>query len=203
MRTLIEAVLIAAAGLLLGMAGNALSPAGLRIGRDYFPAAAAPEAAPAHPDVKTADPAAKAAEIERQAIERLKARGLGAIQFEEAKALYFDPLYAMGALLFIDARHDEEYAAGHVPNALQFDHYHAERYLNAVLQAAPGTTRIVVYCAGGACEDSEFAAATLADFLPEPSRLCVYVGGIDEWTARGMPIETGERGSGQIQGGSK
>jgi rhodanese-related sulfurtransferase len=202
-RTLVEALLIGASGFGLGLLGNALSPAGLRIDRDYFPAAANPPA-PAPPTTPAPAPAptaaapaaagavAPASEIEAKARERLAAHGLTAIGFEEARTLYEDPMYAAGGLLFVDARNDEEYEEGHIPLALQFDHYHAERYLDAVLQAAPGTSRIVVYCNGGNCEDSEFAAATLKDFLAEPERLCVYVGGVEEWRAHGMPIETGK-----------
>lgn len=212
-RTLVEALLIGASGFGLGLLGNALSPAGLRIDRDYFPAPAAkPPAAPPAPSPaptpasqdpapSAAGAAAPASEVETRARERLAAQGLAAIGFEEARALYQDPMYAVGGLLFVDARNDEEYQEGHVPLALQFDHYHAERYLDAVLQAAPGTSRIVVYCNGGNCEDSEFAAATLKDFLAQPETLCVYVGGIEEWRARGMPVETGARGSGALQGG--
>ena len=229
-RTLFEALLIGASGLGLGILGNTLSPAGLRIDRDYFPSAAAnppaspvtapvtapapapaPAPTPGHPAPPAAagDPpsaagtAAPASEVETKARERLAAQGLAAIGFEEARSLFEDPMYKAGGLLFVDARNDEEYQEGHVPLALQFDHYHAERYLDAVLQAAPGTSRVVVYCNGGNCEDSEFAAATLKDFLAEPERLCVYVGGIEEWTAHGMPVETGARGSGVLQGGKK
>ncbi|HZL99207.1 MAG TPA: rhodanese-like domain-containing protein [Planctomycetota bacterium] len=213
--TLVEALLIGAGGLCLGLLGNAVSPAGLRIGRDYFPRGAerAAEASGATPpgatpqahgaaDAATGSaPPAAASAAEALIIEHLAEHGLDAIRFEEARALYLDPSYAPGGLLFIDARRDEDYAAGHVPLALQFDHYRAERHLDAVMQAAPGTSRIVVYCNGGNCEDSEFAATTLKDFLPDPGRICVYVGGIEEWTARGMPLETGERGSGVLLGG--
>jgi rhodanese-related sulfurtransferase len=194
-RTLVEALLIGASGLGLGLLGNALSPAGLRIDRDYFPTAAA---TPPASGVVT-----PASEVETKARERLAAQGLAAIGFEEARSLFEDPSYAAGGLLFVDARNDDEYQEGHVPLALQFDHYHAERYLDAVLQAAPGTSRVVVYCNGGNCEDSEFAAATLKNFLAEPGTLCVYVGGIEEWRARAMPVETGARGSGVLQGGKK
>ena len=197
-RTLVEALLIAASGLGLGLAGNAASPAGLRIDRDYFPRGA-PTAATAPPTPAPTEPSA--ADVEAEALARLAEHGLTGIRFDEAKALFEDPLYKAGALLFVDARHDEDYAAGHVPGALQFDHYHAERYLDAVIAAAPGTSRIVIYCNGGHCEDSEFAATTLKDFVPDASRLCVYVGGIEEWRARGMPVETGERFSGVIEAG--
>jgi len=224
-RTLLESLLIAASGLGLGVLGNELSPAGLRVERDYFPRGAAPappsvaepapspvQAVAAEPSTKPAatapgpapaeaPPAAAPADVESAALARLAERGLEGIRFDEARALFEDPLYTAGALLFIDARHDEDYAAGHVPGALQFDHYHAERYLDAVIAAAPGTSRIVIYCNGGQCEDSEFAATTLKDFLPESSRISVYVGGIEEWRARDMPVETGARGSGAIEGG--
>jgi len=213
-RTLVEALLIGASGLGLGLVGNALSPAGLRIDRDYFPTAAAiliasPAPTPAPAPASHEDPAptgaavAPVSEVETKARERLAAQGLAAIGFEEARSLFEDPSYAAGGLLFVDARNDEEYQEGHVPLALQFDHYHPERYLDAVLQAAPGTSRVVVYCNGGNCEDSEYAAATLKDFLAEPETLCVYVGGIEEWRARAMPVETGARGSGVLQGGKK
>jgi rhodanese-related sulfurtransferase len=207
-RTLLESLLIAASGLGLGVLGNGLNPAGLRVERDYFPRGAAPAptaaAQPAQPAPTEAARAQEAAaDVESAALARLAEHGLQGIRFDEARALFEDPLYAAGALLFIDARHDEDYAEGHVPGALQFDHYHAERYLDAVLAAAPGTSRIVIYCNGGHCEDSEFAAATLGDFLPDPARICVYVGGIEEWRARGMPVETGERGSGVLEAAGK
>jgi rhodanese-related sulfurtransferase len=210
-RTIVEALLIGASGLGLGLLGNGLSPQGLRIDRDYFPTAAAPAAQPTPPATPPTAPATtppttsaeSASNVEQAAIAHLAEHGLSAIRFDEARALFEDPLYEAGGLLFVDARRDEDYAAGHVPLALQFDHYRAERYLDAVVQAAPGTSRIVVYCNGGECEDSAFAATTLKNFLPDPSVICVYVGGIEEWQAKGMPVETGERGSGQLLGASR
>jgi 3-mercaptopyruvate sulfurtransferase SseA len=80
-----------------------------------------------------------------------------------------------------------------------FDHDHLERYLADVMALAPGAMRMVVYCSGGDCEDSEFAAATLAGLLPDPSILRVYVGGLTEWEQHRMPIETGRSGSGEIR----
>jgi hypothetical protein len=148
---LAEAVLVVAAGAALGWAGNALSPRGLRVDRDYFPRAAetgggsdgSSPAAAAGPGASDADPA------QAEAFERLRARGLVPIAFAEARALYEDPLYAAGAYVFLDARHDEDHALGHIPGARVFDHYHMERYLADVLALAPGTMRMVVYCSGG------------------------------------------------------
>jgi rhodanese-related sulfurtransferase len=231
---LAEAVLVVAAGAALGWAGNALSPRGLRVDRDYFPrtpvpvrgatgdgAATGSHEAAADPDVAPTDAtgggssqgtaaedaaedaAADAEPAQAEAFERLRARGLVPVAFEEARALYEGPLYAAGAYVFLDARHEEDHALGHIPGARVFDHYHLERYLADVLALAPGTMRMVVYCSGGDCEDSEFAAATLAGMLPDPSILRVYVGGMEEWRARGMPVETGASGSGQIEAGPR
>jgi rhodanese-related sulfurtransferase len=39
---------------------------------------------------------------------------------------------------------------------------------------------------------------SLRDAGVSKDRLFVYAGGFDEWSARHMPIETGERNSGQV-----
>jgi rhodanese-related sulfurtransferase len=56
----------------------------------------------------------------------------------------------------------------------------------------------VVYCNGGECEDSEFAAIMLRDAGVPREMLFVFAGGIVEWKAAGLPVETGPRGSGQL-----
>jgi rhodanese-related sulfurtransferase len=58
--------------------------------------------------------------------------------------------------------------------------------------------KIVVYCAGGDCEDSRFAAILLRDAGVAPEKLFVYSGGLHAWTAAGLPVESGERRSGVV-----
>jgi rhodanese-related sulfurtransferase len=58
--------------------------------------------------------------------------------------------------------------------------------------------KIVVYCTGGECEDSEFAAIMLRDAGVPRENLFVYTGGITEWKSQGRPVETGARASGQM-----
>jgi rhodanese-related sulfurtransferase len=58
--------------------------------------------------------------------------------------------------------------------------------------------KVVVYCSGGECEDSEFAAIMLRDAGVPRDILFVYAGGILEWKATGLPVETGARLSGEI-----
>jgi len=59
----------------------------------------------------------------------------------------------------------------------------------------------VVYCTGGECEDSEFAALALIGVGIPKERFFVYVGGMSEWAAHGLPFEVGERNSGNIGNG--
>jgi rhodanese-related sulfurtransferase len=219
---LTEAVLVLVAGMLLAWAGNALSPRGLKVDRDYFPREVSPPPGGPAPSATgtsgaagatgaasaTGEPAVDAGgdaadPAQRAAIVRLQARGLVPMSFGEARATFEDPLCAAGAFLFLDARAEGEHALGHIPGAYVFDHYHLERYLAGIMALVPGAMRMVVYCSGGDCEDSEFAAATLAGLLPDPSILRVYVGGITEWERHGMPVETGARGSGALRGGGR
>ncbi|HXJ72678.1 MAG TPA: hypothetical protein VNM37_07485, partial [Candidatus Dormibacteraeota bacterium] len=55
-----------------------------------------------------------------------------------------------------------------------------------------------VYCTGGTCEDSEFAALALREAGVAPDHLGVFVGGINEWTTLQGPIELGARNSGNL-----
>ena len=103
-------------------------------------------------------------------------------------------------MVFIDARHDPEYKEGHIPGAYQFDHYHPENYIAAVAPVCQKAEQIVVYCAGGKCEDSEYAAIFLRDNLGLPKeKLFVYAGGIGEWTGNGAPVELESRNSAKMR----
>ena len=66
-----------------------------------------------------------------------------------------------------------------------------------VLPMCLSAQKVVVYCNGGACEDSELAAVMLRDAGIPAGNILVYSGGISEWT-NGLPFEIGARGSGQI-----
>ena len=101
--------------------------------------------------------------------------------------------------VFIDARDDRHYEEGHVPGAYQFDRYYPEKHLPAVLPACLTAMKVVVYCTGGSCEDSEFAALALKEAGVPQDRLLVYAGGMTEWGANGWPVEAGERQSGNLQ----
>ena len=200
-RVLLEAVLVAAIGIALAFVANALSPRGLKLTRDYFPGSsrngAAVQSAATEAQGGAGAGLAKPSAAEL-AVARLKEKGLQVVDCKQAQELFHDPRLAQGIIVFIDARNDEHYQKGHIPGAWQFDRYHPENYLSAVLPVCQMAQQVVVYCAGGDCEDSEFAALFLRDSAQVPGeKLFVFTGGWNEWTERGLPVETGSRNSGQ------
>ena len=197
-RTLLrDAVLLAFGGTAFAVLANWVSPRGLSLTRDYFPAAPAVKAPTPPPSTSAPQPpaetASKAAAVSTPARSK---RGLPLASQDEVVALFRDPRNAEGRVIFIDARDDEHYAAAHIPGAYQFDHYHPDRYMATVLGAAAIAEKIVVYCNGGECEDSELATLDLIALGIPDSKLVIYGGGIGAWTEHKLPIERGARGSG-------
>ena len=112
--------------------------------------------------------------------------------------LFHDPRFEQGLVVFIDARNDQHYLEGHIPGAYQLDHFYPERYLATVLPVCQTAEQILVYCNGGACDDSLQTAIFLRDAGIPKERLFVYGGGMTEWMAKGLPVETGPRKSGNL-----
>jgi rhodanese-related sulfurtransferase len=195
-RVLLEALLVAAVGAIVAFGANALSPRGLKLTQDYFHGETLPvpreKANPA--DISGVTNATAAVE---PVVARLKEKGLQVVNGEQALHLFQDPLYQQGAIIFIDARNDEHYQGGHIPGAYQFDNYHPENYMGTIFPICQSAQKIVIYCNGGNCEDSQFAALTLRDAQIPNEKLFVYTGGITEWTNHGYAIELGERNSGR------
>lgn len=209
---LLEALVIAIVGVCLALIANQISPRGLNLARNYFPEikpAPTPSAtitnstpAPTAATTNTASappPANAEASEADQAIARLKSKGLQVVTLEQVKKLLHDPGYTNGSIIFVDARDDDHYQAGHIPGALQLDYYHPDKYLTAVVPACQAAKQVVVYCSGGDCEDSEMTAIMLRDGGIPNQKLFVYSGGMNEWEARQEPIETGARNSGQMR----
>lgn len=196
-RLLLEGAAVAGLGLALALIANAVSPKGLTLGRDYFPRATEPVPVnPGAPGVMHPSPDQTAG---NSVAARLRERGLGVSDFPEARRLFEDPRREQELVVFVDARNDAGYLAGHIPGAYQFDHYYPEKYLPAILPACLAAETVVVYCTGGNCEDSEFAALALMAAGVAPERVTVFVAGIEEWRHHRMPLEVGPRGSGDLQ----
>jgi rhodanese-related sulfurtransferase len=199
---LLEALAVMVVGAVLAFAFNAASPSGLDLTRNYFPGAIRPAAvAVAITNRAGASGGTNASPLSAAELvaARLKAKGLPLVNHDQAWQLYQDPRYAHNLIVFVDARDDAHYQAGHVPGAHVFDHYRATEYLAGVLAVCQTAERIVVYCNGGDCEDSEFAAVLLRDVGVPNAKLAVYPGGFTEWQINGLPVELGARLSGVLR----
>lgn len=96
---------------------------------------------------------------------------------------------AKGALI-LDAREPDEFAAGHIPGAINVP-YESAGSDPARLQALdPGGKPIIIYCGGGTCEVSMHLAETLI-FQHGRRRVLVYMGGWPDWVKAGAPVEKG------------
>lgn len=206
-KILLEAIVVALLGIAFAFAANAISPRGLRLNTNYFPTGVRNAAVPATNATPVVAPpdgtnAAATSPVDLLAA-RLQSLGLLLAGSNQVTQLFRDPRYEQDLIVFVDARNDQLYQEGHIPGAYQFDHYRAEQYLAAVLPVCQAAEQVVVYCTGGDCEDSEFAAIYLRDKGIAPNKLLVYGNGWTEWTALGLPIEIGARKSGQLRNTGK
>src|SRR6266576_6320998 len=100
----LETALVATAGLVLALAANALSPRGLRLNRNYFPAGELParagEPAASGPARTKGVPPADATRA------RLQQHGLQLISSNRVAELFRDSRYEQGLVVFVDARDD-------------------------------------------------------------------------------------------------
>jgi rhodanese-related sulfurtransferase len=197
-KILLEAVSVALLGIALGFVANYLSPRGLGLAHDYFPGRPLDPDAVVSGKVPNGQPAVQPNSkqepkqgTESPAVLRLKQNGLQMVDAAQIWELYNDPRYQQQIIVFIDARDDRHFAEGHIPGAHQFDHYHPEKFLGTIFPLCQAAEKVVVYCNGGDCEDSEYAAIMLKDAGIGKEKLFVFVGGITEWRAKKHPIETG------------
>ena len=189
---------MAAFGAAFAFAANLVSPQGLALARDYFPTENAHAVRPAASSglPKTAGTNSVALTPAQFLAAQMKEKGLQLIDRPQARQLLQDPRFRQNIIVFIDAREAESYQKGHVPGAYEFDPYRSGKYYDEVLPLCREAEKIVVYCNGGDCDDSETAALLLRDMGIPNQKLFVYAGGITEWKTNGLPVETGARNSG-------
>ena len=197
-----EALCVALIGAAFAFGANLVSPRGLALTRNYFPAGisrpvpAATSVGSPHDLASTNPPASSPAQL---LAARLKEQGLQSVDGHQAAQLFHDPRFQQGGIAFIDARDEQHYREGHIPGASEFDPYYPEKYFPTVLPVCQAAEQIVVYCNGGDCDDSESAAITLRDVGIANQKLFIYTGGITEWTTNGLPVEIGGRNSGNLR----
>lgn len=100
-------------------------------------------------------------------------------------------LYNQGVLV-LDARRTEEYAAAHIAAARSFAVWESDveaKIAGLTGQGLPPVIPILVYCSGGACEDSKMLAEKL--FNTGFVNVYVYQDGFPDWQAKDRPVEQG------------
>jgi rhodanese-related sulfurtransferase len=197
-RVLQEALLVGVVGGAFAFVANGLSPRGLYLAKNYFPATGGKSSLAQGTDKANSTAEGMAERFEKEGLQLADSSRTQQL-FADSRRPFSDPSQAEGSVVFIDARNKEHYAEGHIPGAYRFDRFHAENYLAEVVPVCQNAQQIVFYCSGGDCEDSEHAAIYLRDGIGLPKeKVFVYAGGITEWRSNGMPVESGARNSGQI-----
>lgn len=103
-------------------------------------------------------------------------------------------LYARG-VLFLDARRSSVFEEGHIAGARSFSVWEADvdDKVNALFEErqdpAVQNQPIVIYCSGGACEDSHMLAQKL--WGVQFNNVYVYKDGFPDWQKRGGAVKTG------------
>ncbi len=196
-----EAVFVAVIGATFAFAANRISPRGLALATDYFPAGTNPPvraAAITTPVDSPTDtnPAAPPALLRLTT----PTEGLEWRLIDEGRTieLLHDSHLRPGAIVFIDARDEEHYLEGHIPGAYGFDPYHPDKDFPAVMTNCLAAEQIVIYCYGSNCDDSQMAARLLRNVGISGQKIFVYGGGITEWTNNHQPVEIGARNSGNV-----
>jgi len=197
---LFESLLIAAVGAFLAFLANAMSPRGLALGRNYFPGDRSLAAVSGGTNrVATAIARTNAtAGTPDLVAQQVRAEGLRLVDANQMETLFRDPRGEQGLIVFVDARNDDHYQEGHIPGAYQLDHFYPERYLAGTLPVCQTAEQVLIYCNGGTCDDSLQTAIFLRDAGIPRERLFIYAGGMNEWMAKGLPVETGARKSGNL-----
>lgn len=113
------------------------------------------------------------------------------VTFAEVVEILDDPKRTEGLYVFVDARKDDAFEAGHIPGAIQADHYQLDDYIDNLKERVVAADKIIVYCNGGDCEDSKFMCGDLLELGVELKALFLYTGGWKEWEQKNMPVETG------------
>jgi rhodanese-related sulfurtransferase len=89
--------------------------------------------------------------------------------------------------IFLDARLEVDYRAGHIPRALNLSFEDFEKYYPETEPLLYKDKKIIVYCDGTECETSLFLARLLKQ--KGFDNLRVFFGGWTEWEKAGLPVE--------------
>ncbi len=186
-RTITQATLFLIAAAALGLAGNAIHPDGLELGRDYFPVDRLDEAAGQSDGAENGDEVPDPRR-DFQMMDRATAHDWWQASWDTEAGAW----NAANGIFFLDARRPDSYATGHIPGAFLADPYGDEKIISEELAAKlrEEAFAVIIYCNGGDCEDSLTVAFQLKYGHQVPEELIhVYEGGWTDWRGAGLPEE--------------
>ena len=90
-----------------------------------------------------------------------------------------EALFEEGECIFIDARHPEYYEEGHIPGAYNWPVDEFDEYYDQFMDLLDPDDCVVVYCSGGACDESNALGQDL--IIEGFTDVKLFTGGIEEW----------------------
>jgi rhodanese-related sulfurtransferase len=100
-------------------------------------------------------------------------------------------LVSEGGAVFIDARSEDDYCRAHIPGAMSLPAYEAEGLLEMQSLPIPPDGKVITYCEGGRCEQSEYLGSVLSE-KGVCRQVRVLDGGWEAWTAAEGPAVVGD-----------
>ena len=110
---------------------------------------------------------------------------IGDMSIEEAVRLFEE-----GAALFVDARSEADYRAGHIKGAVNIPDLDFENHIGSFLEKTAAETVLITYCEGNACTLSTSLAEKLS--LAGFESVFHLKNGWGQWKERGLPIASGQ-----------
>lgn len=110
---------------------------------------------------------------------------IGDISIEEAVRLFEE-----GAVLFVDARSEADYRAGHINGAVNIPDLDFENHIGSFLEKTAAETVLITYCEGDSCTLSKSLAEKLS--LTGFENVFHLKNGWGQWKERGLPIARGQ-----------
>ncbi|MGD8970034.1 MAG: rhodanese-like domain-containing protein [Desulfobacterales bacterium] len=109
---------------------------------------------------------------------------IGDISIEEAVRLFEE-----GVALFVDARSETDYQAGHIEGAVNIPDLDFENHIGSFLEKTAAETVLITYCEGESCALSKSLAEKLS--LAGFENIFHLKNGWGQWKERGLPIAIG------------
>jgi rhodanese-related sulfurtransferase len=109
---------------------------------------------------------------------------IGEMSIEEAVRLF-----EKGAALFVDARSEADYRAGHIAGAVNIPELDFENNIGSFLEKTAAETVLITYCEGDTCTLSKNLAEKLS--LAGFENVFHLKNGWGQWKERGLPIDSG------------